>query len=102
MFGRLHDRRRGGAARHVLRIERVAIMDDAGKVWAVERPGRHHDVIKFMRGAGYLGSVHRQGFVHSNGKFVERKRALSIATRAGQLLGEPSAPAHGLFSEDVW
>ena len=87
-----------------LRIECAAIKGDDGKVYSVPRPGRHHDVIHKMREEGYAGLVSgdRQGFLLSDGRFTWRKPALHIATRAEQLIREPTAPAHGLFSEDVW
>jgi hypothetical protein len=66
-------------------------------------PARHFHIMKL------LNETHRkfgnslpsnQGFVSSDGRFLERGEALRIATEAGQLL----KPSHSseLFSEDLW
>lgn len=87
-----------------LRVESAAIRGDDGNVYYLPRPARHHDVIQYMRDQGYEGFVSgdRQGFMLSDGRFAWRKPALAVARRAGQLIREATAPAHGLFSEDVW
>ena len=91
-------------ARDDLRVDCAAIRGDDGVIYSEARPGRHHDVIALARRLGYQGLVSgdRQGFLLSDGRFARRRRALHIAQRAGQLIREPTAPAHGLFSEDVW
>ena len=88
-----------------LRVDRAAIRINDGTLFSVDRPGRHHDVIREIRESGYTGPVggDRQGFILSNGNFVMRKAALRVAIKAGQVLREEChAPAVGLFSEDVW
>lgn len=86
-------------------IERAAIRDDAGVVYSVPRPGRHHDVINHMLDiddAGFIPPVTgEQGFTTSTGRFVGREEAMQIAQAAGQLIAEPHVPDM-LFSEDVW
>jgi hypothetical protein len=56
------------------------------------------------RAAGHAELIlpDQQGFVTECGTWARRKPALRIAQKAGQLVREPTAPAHGLFSEDVW
>lgn len=68
---------------------------------SLPRPARHHHVLRKLHEAGI--SVHHgeQGFLTSDGKFVDRQLAKSIAIGADQLL--PNTPKTGdLFSEDVW
>ncbi len=88
-----------------LRVERAAIRTNEGRVFSVDPPGRHHDVIRLIRESGYDGPVggDRQGFIVSGGLFVMRKAALRVAIKAGQVERDKChAPAVGLFSEDVW
>ncbi len=87
----------------VLRIVRAAIRDEIGGVHSVPIPGRHHDVIKQMRDAGYTGRVRgdMQGFVLSDGRFVMRKAAEALAKKNGQL-GQANMIASTLTSEDLW
>lgn len=86
-----------------LRIVAAAIMDSDKDIWAVPIPGRHHDVIKIMREAGYTGPVggELQGFLLSNGKFCSRKAALHLAEQNGQLLNGKIIGGT-LTSEDLW
>lgn len=83
-----------------LTVECAAILDDDKRIWSVPRPGRHHNVIALMGSA--FRQHFEQGFVLSDGRFVMRKAALRVATEAGQIIKGPTAPQHGLFSEDVW
>lgn len=48
-----------------------------------------------------LGQMHHQGFVLSNGVFVDRVAAWGLAERGGQIIGTPPSPGT-LFSEDLW
>lgn len=83
------------------RVVGVAIRID-GVTYSLPAPCRHHHVIWMLAAQGHdLPISGEQGFVLDDGYFVRRKPALSIARRAGQVLRE-TAPAHGLFSEDVW
>lgn len=87
------------------RIERAALWH-RGIVHSVPAPGRHHDVIMKMLTKYGLGpeAQQHQGFVTSDGRYVDRKEGWRIAAAAGQLL--PRAPTDGqggtLYSEDVW
>ncbi len=85
------------------KIEKAAILFQ-GRVYSVFPPGRHHDVVKAI--IEQNPSVTRvmpnvQGFVTSNGRFVQRDEACVIATKADQIKVKTN-PAHLLFSEDVW
>lgn len=83
-------------------VERAAILYN-GTVYTVERPGRHHNVIYVVvekLGLERIGP-HDQGFTTSEGRFIGRKEALSVAKQAGQV-SITTAPGSGLFSEDLW
>ena len=68
----------------------------------VERPGRHHDVIHSLHGTtGYSTHDEEQGFLTSNGYFVDRAIAFDIATAAGQIAVKHGNP-NQLYSEDLW
>lgn len=87
------------------RLVGVAIRLDDGEVFSLPAPNRHHDVIREIRRARGM-DVHvsgdRQGFITDAGEFLSRKQALDVANIQGQIIKGPSAPVHGLFSEDVW
>ena len=82
----------------------VAAIRCFDKVFMLPKPNRHHNIIRDMFSKGIDAEVisnGEQGFVTSDGVFVDRITALNIARSAGQILRE-TAPIHGLFSEDVW
>lgn len=86
------------------RITAAAVkLDDDGATFHLPPPARHHDIMRELH--RLVGPVivqpDEQGFVTSEDRFVSRHAALRIARAAGQILRE-TAPAHGLFSEDVW
>lgn len=55
-----------------------------------------------MTEAGLGPQCHRhQGFVTSEGRFVDRREALKIAREAAQIVAK-TEPANRLFSEDLW
>lgn len=60
-------------------------------------PARHNDI---LWGFGRV-LPEDQGFITSTGRFVGRREAAGIALGAGQV-EELTAPASGLFSEDLW
>ena len=77
--------------------------NDSGVIHSLPAPARHNDVIGKRASEGYPWPIRgTQGFVLDDGTFVMRRAALVVAERAGQLIRTPTAPAHGLFSEDVW
>lgn len=96
-----------------LRTRRIvaAAIKHGKMVCFVPRPGRHGDVIRAMATAGIPIPINgAQGFVTSDGLFVDRKRARLIAAHAEQIIkscvgrdGVPFQREHEeLFSEDVW
>jgi hypothetical protein len=87
----------------MLTVEKAAIKSEVdGKVFSLDRPARHHDVIKMMVELGYPKPIRgEQGFVLSNGRFTHRIAAKAVAIRANQLL-ERASKSRRLTSEDVW
>ncbi len=83
-----------------LRIVGVAIiMPD--KMWTLPPPYRHGDLIFILTGRGYKTPITgQQGFVTSDGKFIDRENGLILARKNGQLLQEYNPKF--LFSEDLW
>lgn len=87
----------------MIEVDKAAIRILGGEIFFVERPGRHHDVIRIIRETGYNGSVSQQGFLLSDGRFVNRKDALLVAISAGQVeYSKCHSAGIGLFSEDIW
>lgn len=89
----------------------AAAIKEGGGVCSVSRPGRHGDVIRQMATVGIpIPIVGQQGFLTSDGLFVDRITARKIAAEAGQIIkscvgtdGVPFTREHvELFSEDVW
>lgn len=66
-------------------------------------PARHHTIIQAMELEmgipGIAATPQAQGFLTSDGRFVNRVEAFYIAHRAGQI-GAKDEPR--LFSEDLW
>lgn len=65
---------------------------------------RHAQIGHDMLWAGICGRLFpggkAQGFMTSDGRFVDRKEALEIAIKAEQIL--PDAGKNELWSEDLW
>jgi len=95
-------------------IARAAIKARDGRVYTVDRPGRHHDVVALMGARPDHDtrdcSPPRQGFTTSTGRFVDRVEGMRIAKAAGQIIPDFHAdgvtirrePGRELFSEDLW
>ena len=81
-----------------LTIAFAAIKTQDGVVATLPRPARHHDIIHSLDWRGKANAT--SGFVTSEGNFVDRKEALSIAVNAGQLLKPTKFDQ--LYTEDVW
>jgi len=80
----------------------AAIKDSEGRPVCLPRPARHHDIIRAMADNGHKTPITgEQGFVTTRGRFVGRKEALEIATKAGQIIKKHGNPTI-LFSEDLW
>lgn len=75
-----------------------------GAVISLPAPARHHTILYSMDTEMGIDVTKvpplNQGFITSEGKFVNRVEAYYIAYRAGQIEGKDGAPR--LFSEDLW
>ena len=89
-----------------LQVVRAAIRIETpfGEIpFSLAQPKRHFEIIEELRLRGYDGPVQgdRQGFILSDGRFVMRLAAYSVARRAGQIRrGELIGSI--LTSEDLW
>lgn len=70
-----------------------------GLILSLPRPYRHHDIIKHAADLGIEEVLSDQGFLTSDGEYVDRKVGKAIAIEAGQKF---LAERHQLFSEDLW
>lgn len=82
-------------------IAAAAVLLD-GKIYTLPPPARHHTIMHWLSAQGISPHLAEQGFVDNEGKFLGRHPALQVAADAGQFIRDPTAPANGLFSEDVW
>lgn len=85
-------------------IESVAICYGDGRVEYLDKPYRHHDIIKRVfteTGENCKGS-NSQGFLTNTGRFVSRVEARIIAIDSGQVNPEDTIHKTLLFSEDLW
>ena len=84
------------------RVVAAAIcMKKSGLVISLPAPARHHNVTIATVGLGLdIIGEHEQGFLTSEGRFVRRAQARAIATKAGQLTGEPLSNV--FTSEELW
>lgn len=76
-----------------------------GLVYALPGPSRHPDCIhafRVLNKKSSMGITGPQGFLDNKGKYVNRKDALRIALKAGQVLDVNNVRAGRLFSEDLW
>ena len=74
----------------------------AGVVYTLPRPARHHDVIRLMAERYGLPTpvAGEQGFLDSELGFLDRGQAASRALDSGQVAALRCPPE--LFSEDLW
>jgi hypothetical protein len=76
-----------------------------GVTISLPMPARHHTVMHSMSMALIPDerlSAATQGFLTSDGRFVNRVLARDIAFRAGQQPGRTGGDSPELFSEDLW
>lgn len=72
-------------------------------VISVPRPGRHGTIFAALSAAGVVYEIgsEEQGFLTSDGLFVDRFDACRIADAAGQIVRKTGS-ADELYSEDLW
>ena len=85
------------------RIVAAAVSVD-GVIISMEQPKRHGDILEnlffFFNVAENVEKQMIQGFLTNQGKFVNRKAAMRIAKRAGQV--DKNDEGTTLISEDLW
>lgn len=85
------------------KVEMAAIIGEDGKVYSLPRPNRHHNIIfhlaKDLKHSTPIKG--EQGFVLTDGTFVDRKTAKLHAIANNQLL-ETASRSELLFSECMW
>lgn len=79
----------------------AAAMRKGEVVFSVPQPGRHHTIFHALDAVGMDLDEDNQGFLTSDGRFVDRVDGLRIATEAGQIIQKHGKPDM-LFSEDMW
>lgn len=90
-----------------LYIKCAAVKSIDGGVWTLPPPMRHHNILRVMHDRGIpVKDYGEQGFLDSDGNFQGRRKALLIATAAGQVTLRRPGPENyqgpELFSEDMW
>lgn len=88
---------------HPPQIVGVAIQLN-GLLISLARPHRHHDILHRLPAKDNLDQI-EEGFLTSEGKFLDRRSAFALASSNGQLNRRPGAQFYQgdqLFSEDLW
>jgi len=84
---------------------RCAAIRFNGRVWALPRPKRHHDIMRFAvdntQGAQICAVAgDDQGFLTTKGRYVTRQEAGQIAIASGE--AKTLKFGDQLYSEDLW
>jgi hypothetical protein len=84
---------------------RCAAIKFNGRVWALPRPKRHHDIMRFAvdntPGAKICPCAgDDQGFLTTKGRYVTREEAGQIALASGET--KELKWGDQLYSEDLW
>lgn len=91
-------------------ITRVAVLFD-GLVFSLPKPYRHHHVLRIMKhhsaakrwqNSSTLQGREVQGFVSSDGKFLDRYEALNVFKDSFQKWYDLNEYPSGLYSENCW
>ena len=88
-------------SKNVLRvtISKAAVKQN-GLVYSLPRPSRHHNVLCLMNSLQCPRFDRKQGFLTSDGQFVDRIEGARIAIESGQIKGLKWPPK--LYTEDLW
>ena len=86
----------------MLTVELAAIQFPDGRVFSVSRPGRHNAVFAKLKELNIIPPKdHIQGFILSDGTFVDRAVAYGVAISAEQIHSDKPR-LEELFTEDLW
>ena len=80
-------------------VATVAVRTADGLIHAMPKPARHHNVLHKLHYV-YPKATVEQGFISSDGEYLNRVDAARIAIAAGQTKQLNWPP--NLFSEDLW
>lgn len=83
------------------KIDCVAIRKE-DRVWSLPKPKRHYHIIAMMNEEGVKPHDAEQGFLLTDGTFVDREEARKIALEYGQISDLKTYNKRDLFSEDLW
>lgn len=78
-----------------------------GIIHSMPAPNRHHNIVHAMNGEreakGLLLIAHgEQGFLDTNGNFLDREKAAKVAEFWSQIKSRELIAAPKLYSEDLW
>lgn len=84
-----------------------AAVRNNGIIHSMPAPARHHQIVHAMNGEreaqGLLLLAHgEQGFLDSNGNFLDRVTAAKVAKFWEQIKGRSLIAPPNLYSEDLW
>lgn len=80
-----------------------AAVEYQGLIFSAPRPMRHHHIVHAMYNMGLPKAAQRvQGFLTSDGRFVDRQEGVRIALAAGQVEPGKLHLPEKLLSEDLW
>lgn len=84
-------------------IVAAAALVGEGLILSLPRPARHHDINGAAYRAGIPGPIppECQGFLTSDGRWLNRVDALAMANAAGQIVFKHPV-LRELYSEDMW
>lgn len=83
-------------------IVSAAVKTGNGLILSLPRPARHHDIISHAGKLGLDEVITDQGFLTSDGEYVDRKLAKYLAIKSKQKLIIRNYVCEQLFSEDLW
>ena len=82
------------------KIITAAIQLTGNIIITIQNPGRHSDLMRYLASNGYgLTSMSNQGFLTSDGRFVDRSEGHDIALSSGQTTDTDKTQ---LYTEDLW
>jgi hypothetical protein len=94
-----HAWKAGRQGRPDSRIAAAALVRE-GVILTMPPPARHHNLVSALNMLGVDPNDWGQGFIDSDGQFLDRFRARQVALRTGQVT-KTRSPSD-LFSEDLW
>ncbi len=86
---------------NIEKITGVALyINETGSIWALPKPARHNNLFALAAFLNQQAEPATQGFMTSEGRFVNRADAMIIAAKSLQLI--KNIDSKYLYSEDLW